>query len=215
MNKMKRRLLPALIIALLALPTLLVFAKELGSLTVSGPGIKGEMTINDPKFTLEQSGFFDQSAFAKAPTNLNLDAGYSITAHLNMDGKIVPFAQMMYYPTEEGQSSYIHYTARLQGEALQPADDWYALSQSADTALRALMTANNVTLQSALVAASVKSESAAAEAPAASAAQPAVVPVTSSASDQSTYVILALAVTTVLLIGAGLTLRRRNVRAAS
>lgn len=214
MNKMKRRLLPALIIALLALPTLLVFAKELGSLTVSGPGIKGEMTINDPKFTLEQSGFFDQSAFAKAPTNLNLDAGYSITAHLNMDGKIVPFAQMMYYPTEEGQSSYIHYTARLQGEALQPADDWYVLSQSADTALRALMTANDVTVQSALVAASVKSESAA-EAPAASAAQPAVVPVTSSASDQSTYVILALAVTTVLLIGAGLTLRRRNVRAAS
>lgn len=206
MNKMKRRLLPALIIALLAIPTFAVLAKEMGSLTVSGPGIKGELSISDPKFTLEQTGFFDQSVQAEPPKGLNRDAGYNIMAYLNLDGEIVPFAQMVYYATSEGQPAYVHYTAHLQGETLQPADEWYTLSRTADAAFRALMTANNVTLQSAIAAAPVKSESL---------SEPAVVPVTSSAPVQSTYIVLAVAATVILLAGAGLVIRRRNIRTAS
>jgi len=62
MNKTKRHILfLILVITLLAIPTFVVFAKELGMLTISGPGIKGELTLNDPKamLKLEQSGFFD------------------------------------------------------------------------------------------------------------------------------------------------------------
>jgi hypothetical protein len=70
MNRTKRYTLSLiLIIALLAISTSVVFAKELGLLTISGPGIKGELTLKDPNDTmkLEQSGFFDQAVLAKPP----------------------------------------------------------------------------------------------------------------------------------------------------
>src|SRR5215216_2031189 len=156
MNKAKKSILFLLLVtALLAIPTFVVFAKELGMLTISGPGIKGEVTLNDPKamMNLEQSGFFDEATLSKPPENLNLEAGYTITAHLNLDGKVVPFVQMVYYPTNEGQAGYLHYIGRLEGETLQPVDEWHLMRLDADKAFRNLMAANNITLQTALVTA--------------------------------------------------------------
>jgi len=125
MNKAKKSILFLLVVlALLAIPTLVVFAKELGALTISGPGIKGEVTLKDPKamMNLEQSGFFDEAVLSKPPENLNLNAGYTITAHLNLDGKVVPFVKMVYYPTNEGQAGYVHYVGRLDGQTLKDVD---------------------------------------------------------------------------------------------
>ena len=216
MNKIKRQLwLLLLVLVLLAIPTIVVFAKELGSLTITGPGINGELTVSDSNFTLEKSGFFDQAALTKVPEDLDLTAGYSITAHLNLDGKIVPFVQMVYYPTEEGQPAYLHYTGRLEGDALQAVDEWGILNRNADGALRALLTANKVTVQSALVVAPVV-----AEAPVEAAAVPAVaaesetVPVTAQAPVQISYVILGI-LAAILLAGAGLMIRRRTMRTTS
>ncbi len=207
MNKTKRHILSlTMLIALLAIPTLTVFAKELGLLTISGPGIKGELTLSDPKdmMNLEQSGFFDQAVLAKPPSGLG--EGYQITAHLNLDGKIVPFVEMVYYPTDAGQPGYVHYTGRLNGETLQKVDEWNILTRDADTAFRGLMTANNITLQSALIKAP------AAVAPVAPVAvEPVVAPAVSSMTAQPPYVILALIATILVLVGASLALRRRTV----
>lgn len=207
MNKTKRHILTlTMLIGLLAIPTLVVFAKELGLLTISGPGIKGELTLSDPKdmMKLEQSGFFDQAVLAKAPTGLG--EGYSITAHLNLDGKIVPFVEMIYYPTEAGQPGYVHYTGRLNGETLQKVDEWNILARDADTAFRGLMTANNIIIQSALIKAP------AAVAPVAPAAvEPVVAPAVSPRPVQPPYVIFALVATILVIAGAGLALRRRTV----
>ena len=207
MNKTKRHILTlTMLIGLLAIPTLVVFAKELGLLTISGPGIKGELTLSDPKdmMKLEQSGFFDQAVLTKAPTGLG--EGYSITAHLNLDGKIVPFVEMVYYPTEAGQPGYVHYTGRLNGETLQKVDEWNILTRASDDAFRSLMTANNITLQSALIKAP------AAVAPVAPAVvEPVVAPAVSLGSIQPPYMILALVATILVIAGAGLALRRRTV----
>jgi hypothetical protein len=207
MNKTKRHILSLImLISLLAIPTLAVFAKELGLLTISGPGIKGELTLSDPKdmMKLEQSGFFDQAVLAKPPSGLG--EGYQITAHLNLDGKIVPFVEMVYYPTDAGQPGYVHYTGRLNGETLQKVDEWNILTRDADTAFRELMTGNNITLQSALIKAP------AAVAPAAPVAgEPLVAPAVSSRTVQPPYVILALIATILVLAGAGLALRRRTI----
>lgn len=207
MNKTKRHILPLImLISLLAIPTLVVFAKELGLLTISGPGIKGELTLSDPKdmTKLEQSGFFDQAVLAKAPAGLG--EGYAITAHLNLDGKIVPFVEMVYYPTDAGQPGYVHYTGRLNGETLQKVDEWNILTRNADTAFRGLMTANNIILQSALIKAP------AAVAPVApQVVEPAVASAVSPRPVQPPYVILALVATIVVLAGAGLALRRGTV----
>jgi hypothetical protein len=207
----KHLLLVFLILSLLAISTSVVFAKELGLLTISGPGIKGEVSLNDhdAMMNLEQSGFFDQAFLSKPPEGLG--EGYNITAHLNLDGKLVPYIQMIYYPTNEGQSAYIHYTARLEGDTLQPLDEWHLLNRKADTALRDVMTANKITVQSALVKAPevvVPAQESVAE-PAA--VEPAVSPASSPAPIRMPYLIPALVVSILALMGLGLVVRRRIV----
>ena len=153
MNKTKRYILSLIVlIGLLAIPTLAVFAKELGLLTISGPGIRGELTLNGPGQwgKLEDSSFFVQENFIEqAPENLG--QGYTLIASLELDGKMTPFVKMVYYPAEKGQPGYFHYTARLDGKALQPLDDWGISSLQGDQAFRALMHSNNITVQSAIL----------------------------------------------------------------
>ena len=211
MNKVNKHILFLfLIIALLAISTSVVFAKELGLLTISGPGIKGEVSLNDhdAMMNLEQSGFFDQAALSKPPKDLG--EGYNITAHLNLDGKLVPYIQMVYYPTNEGQSGYIHYPARLEGETLQAIDEWHLLNSKADGALRDAMTANNITVQSALIQAPAAVEPVK-ESVAAPAVESVAAPAASPAPTQMPYLIPALVVTILALMGAALALRRRTV----
>jgi len=207
MNKAKKSILfLLLVITLLAIPTFVVFAKELGMLTISGPGIKGELTLKDPKamMNLEQSGFFDQATLSKPPKNLNLDAGYKITAHLNLDGKVVPFVQMVYYPTNEGQAGYVHYIGRLDGETLKTVDEWHLMRLDADKALRNLMAANNITVQSALITAPVAVAPAAVE-------EPVTAPVVTPEPVQTPYLIPIAIAVLLLLAGAGFVLRRRTI----
>jgi hypothetical protein len=211
MNKVNKHILFLfLVIALLTISTSVVLAKELGLLTISGPGIKGEVSLNDHEamMDLERSGFFDQAVLSKRPKDLG--EGYNITAHLNLDGKLVPYIQMVYYPTNEGQSAYVHYTSRLEGEALLPVDEWHLLNRKADGALRDLMTANNIIVQSALITAPAAVEPAK-EPVAAAAVEPVASTAASPAPAQMPYLIPALVVSLLALMGAALALRRRTV----
>ena len=213
MNRTKRHVLAlALAIALLAIPTI-VFAKELGSLTISGPGIKGEVTLDHPggMRKLEGSGFFDQAKPIKPPEKLG--EGYNITANLNLDGKLVPFVQMVYYPATEG-AGYVHYTGRLNGESLQSVDQWGQLSPDAEAAFRGLMDFYNITLQPAVpvVAPAVVApaiESAKSEEQ--TAIEPASVPAVTSAPSQARNVEAALIASILILLGAGLLFRRQAI----
>jgi len=216
MNRTQRRIwFLILMIALLVIPSTVVFAKELGLLTITGPGIKGEISLNnhDDMMNLEQSGFFDQARSVKPPENLG--QGYNITAHLNLDGKLVPMVQMVYYPAEEGQTGYVHYTGRLNGETLQTVDQWGQLPAPAEAALRNLMTANKITIQPAVGLAPAAVAPAVVE-PAKveeqAAVQPASAPVvaTTTIPQQAYYVGAALAASILVLLGAGVLLRRRT-----
>jgi hypothetical protein len=197
--------------ALLAISTYVVFAKELGLLTISGPGIKGDVSLKDPEamMDLERSGFFDQAFLAKPPKGLG--EGYNITAHLNLDGKMTPYIEMVYYPTSEGQSAYIHYTGRLEGETLQPVDEWHLLNRTADGALRDLLTASNITVQSALItapAAVAPVKEPAKEPASAPAAEPVKAP---AAPVPAPGLIIALVAGILALTGVALAVRRRTV----
>ena len=214
MNR-KRVWFLVLMIALLLIPSTVAFAKELGLLTITGPGIKGEVSLNnhDDMMKLEQSGFFDQTSFVKPPENLG--AGYNITAHLNLDGKLVPMVEMVYYPAEEGQAGYVHYTGRLTGESIEPVDEWGQMPPAAETALREIMTANKIVIQPAIVAAPAVVAPAAVEAARSEeqtvvkepVAAPANVPTTVPPRPYYTAAALALLL---IAIGAGLALRRRT-----
>lgn len=221
MNRTKRHLLVAAVtLALLTIPTFVVFAKELGSLTISGPGIDGEISINHSSglMKLQQSGFFDQLSAVKPPDNLG--AGYKITAYLNLDSKAVPFVEMIYYATDNGQPGYVHYTARFNGDSLQKVDEWGKLNKDADTAFIGLMAQYDITLQPAIVSVPAPVNSAAnavaqsGQVPAESSEQttnqkPASVPRVSSIP--TSYIILAVIAALLLLAGTGLAMRRRAV----
>ncbi len=198
MNKTRRLTLAfVLTLALLAIPTALAAAKELASLTISGPGIQGEVTLDDAKsmMSLQQAGFFDTYAFVKPPEGLG--QGYNLMTQLNLDGKIVPFVQIVYYPAAAGQSGYMHWTGRLDTNTMQlnPADEWSSVTPAVGTAFRELMAAHGVTLQVA-VAASPASGASAANLPAA----------------QPSPLVLALLGAGLLLIAAALIWRRRVLK---
>jgi hypothetical protein len=189
-------------------------------LTISGPGIKGEVSLNDhdAMMSLEQTGFFSTSALAKAPDDINLDQGYNITAHLNLDGQLVPFVQMVYYPTSPTQPGYVHYIGRLEGESLRTVDEWSLLNRQADRALRVVLEDNNITLQSALAASAVvpsvakpqtDTEPVVAAQPVTD-TQPVAAPAAASAPGQFPYIVLATLAGAMLLAGALFAIRRRT-----
>jgi hypothetical protein len=188
-----------LAILMLSISTV-AFAKELGLLTIAGPGIKGELAMKDQKVitTLESSGFFDQTGLVQPPKNLNLEAGYLVTAYLNLDGNVLPYVQMSYYAADQGQPGYVHFTGRLAGEALQPVDEWRMLTPNADNTFRGLMSTHNVVLQSALITVP--------------AAAPATQPVTIAVAPvRAPQVLVATLAAMLLLAGVGMSLKRRAV----
>ena len=207
MNRTKRHILSAILAVALLLVPGTVFAKELGLLTISGPGIKGEVTVEDASVlrNLEASGFFAENIRLKQVPE-NLGEGYTITSRLNLDGQMTPFVEMVYYPIEEGQPGYIHVTGRLDGTSLREVDEWSTLPAEADKFFRIVMKAKDVTLQSAIVAAPAAEVAAPQAQPQ---VQPASAPVLSSAPVQVPYAALAFAAVILAVFGAALMLRRR------
>ena len=203
MNKNQRRtLLIVLAILLLVFPTMLVAAKELNYLTISGPGIKNELTLKDPEdmMKLQESGFFDAPLNAKIPENLG--EGYTVTAHLNMDGQIVPFVEMVYYPAEEGEQGYINVTGRFNGESVSVVNEWGKIRPQSETVLRGLIATTGIAIQPAVPAVVVSAPVVEQQAEAAS------VPVTSPARAETSWLILAGILLTTLV--AAFALRNRT-----
>jgi hypothetical protein len=199
MNKAKRLTLSfVLVLALLAIPTMLAAAKELSSLTISGPGIQGEVSLSGPEATgkLTQIGFFNTTSFVQPPENLG--QGYNLTAYLNLDGKIVPWLQMVYYPAADGQSGYMHWTGRLNGDTMQlsPADEWSRVSPMVGQGFRDLLAEHGVTLQVAVPASEA-------------AAQPASAATSSTIPFQPSALTLALIGAGLIVVAGGLVWRRR------
>ena len=208
MKPTHRTLFTLLVLALLLVPTFAVLAKELGQLTISGPGIDDEMTINDPSEiqSLWEAGIIDTNGFVKPPEGLG--QGYTITAHMYLDtDALIPVVQMVYYPGEPGQQGYLHIVQRLNtGDTMSPADEWTRMSLSADKALRTVMQAHGVELATAFTAAAAAP---AVEAAAEPAADPVSVPASTTAPAPVPATIAWIVIAGVL--GAMLFLGRRSL----
>lgn len=145
-----------LALAVLLIPGMLAAAKELSSLTVSGPGINGVLTLNEAQglLRLQQYGFFgtttDTTTLPGVPQQLG--QGYAVAGYLNLDGTPIPFVQGVYFPAIAGQQGYIHFTGGFDGATMKPTqvDRWAVVSPAAAAAFSQMVAAQGVTLQPAV-----------------------------------------------------------------
>jgi hypothetical protein len=145
-GRSKLALVLVFILTILLASAGLVWAKELGALVVSGPGIKGEVEIDGQQSLskLDQSGFFDASKIVKAPEGLG--EGYKITQFLIMESGPIEWQGMVYYPGAEGQDSFLYWAGPLNKDAPQVSDQWTIVQPAADQAFRSLLKAYGVTV---------------------------------------------------------------------
>jgi hypothetical protein len=134
------------------IPAGIVAAKELGALSVSGPGIKGELLIEDGDqlVELEQSGFLEGS-FVKSPPD-GLGEGYAITQFLNMEAGPIEWQQLVYYPAAPGEQGYLYRVGPLNPDAPQAADQWRRIKPAANDLFRSILESHKVAVESAVPA---------------------------------------------------------------
>ena len=139
-----------LVLSLLVLPTVLVFAKSISSLTISGPGIKGEIKLDEPEAMqrLLETGFLF-GEYSLAPKSDDPGEGYRILAYLYQDGPTVPFVELTYYPSAKGQAGLVNYTARLKSDGMDmaPVDDWRRVPSTVAEQVYAVFASQGVMLQ--------------------------------------------------------------------
>ncbi|HKZ54712.1 MAG TPA: hypothetical protein VJ123_04475 [Anaerolineales bacterium] len=135
-----------LAVAALLISTASVWAKELSALTISGPGIDGEITLDDPEAMrqLEKSGFLDLSLRVRQPAE-ELGTGYSITLYLILEDGPMPWMAREYYPGAVEHPGYMHLVGASEDLGFQP-DEWYRVSPAAEAAFADLMAAHGVVI---------------------------------------------------------------------
>ncbi len=170
-----------------------VAAKELGALGISGPGIKGELKLDNAgeMMKLEQSGFFDLSHSIKAPQGLG--EGYTIVRYLHMEEGLIAWDKLGYFPDPAGKQGYLNY----QGSVDKNHDGmatigWYRVGLGTDQVFQGLLAAHGVAVAasaSALTASTAKQPPV--ESKANVVAQPAAGPAAGPATDSNAVAVPA------------------------
>jgi hypothetical protein len=145
MKKTRLQAVSGMVLAiLLAIPAGMALAKELGGLTISGPGIQGTLTMDDPEAMreLEQTGFLEPSKSVNLPKGLG--EGYILTILLNLEDGPQPWIRVAYYPGQAGQSSYFNFVYLMEGSINKPGGEWYLAEPKVESALRELLGAHGV-----------------------------------------------------------------------
>jgi len=135
-----------LVAALLLTPTAIVAAKELGALTISGPGIKGELRVDGTQemARLDGAGFFDLSRKVEAPQGLG--EGYTIVRYLNMEDGLVAWDKIVYYPDPAGGSDYIYYAGGIDKNNQGYSTGWYRARTGSAQVFQSVLAAHGVTI---------------------------------------------------------------------
>lgn len=110
-------------------------------ITLSGPGIIGELTL-----TAQKPGEFAALGMAtledvqrgpvEAPTNAGI--GYEMTRSFQDGKRYVPFDRVRYYPGPEGERSYVYVVGIVNGSS-EYDGKWFYATLRGNAALRALL----------------------------------------------------------------------------
>lgn len=132
---MKKRLVLALTLALLLIPTIVLAKGSFDYIEVKGPGITGNIVITNPALTEDFFAFADFSA-GSIPAPDNAGQGYEVIRVYLVDEKDRPFDMLEYYP----YTGYVHYIGLAEGTS-EYDGQWFVANPAADAPFRSALAA--------------------------------------------------------------------------
>jgi hypothetical protein len=143
--KITRRIIWIGLALSLLIPTTLVAAKELGKITITGPGISGVLIVDDPDElqTLIEGDIMDFTTAVPAPEEPG--EGYILTMHLKMEQDIQPMLQLTYYPDQAGGPGLFNAVILMpESGKVDPAGKWYQVPGRTERTIMKMLASHGV-----------------------------------------------------------------------
>ncbi len=142
-----RRISWIVIVLSLLIPTMLVSAKELGKITITGPKISGTLIIDDPDELNRLSGeaIMDYTTQVSAPASPG--EGYVMTIYMRMEEDLRPALQLTYYPNQvDGQGFFNSVILMPESGTVDRAGKWYQVPRRTESSLKKMLVSHGVTI---------------------------------------------------------------------
>jgi hypothetical protein len=148
-RRLSHVLLCTIIVAtsLLALPHRVNAKGPAARITITGPGLTGEVVIED-RATLDTLSMAALEDFLAPLTDIpeNLGPGYELTRFYQDDnGSYIPFDRVMYYPDRSGQGGYVLYEGIVNGWSGNDGR-WFPARPASDVVMRRVLADHGVVL---------------------------------------------------------------------
>lgn len=136
--KVMRTIIVVLVLSLLT--TGMVLAKGAPSkVTISGPGLPGEVEITDPKLLQAFSFFQFENIEQRIETPSEPGEGYVVTRYVENGAKLIPWDRAIYYPRRTDELGVVFLEGLIGPSSSQFDGYWYRASQEGDTAMRQIL----------------------------------------------------------------------------
>jgi len=135
------------LLALTLIPAATAFAKEVGKLTITGPGIKTPIEITDRAKLLDQneSMYNYEAGSPNRPAWITDKSPYFEIARDFMDGdKVLATDRLHYYPAADGKIGAIQYVGMDDPGFSDQNNQWFPMNPSGDEWLKGVLAKNGV-----------------------------------------------------------------------
>ena len=130
--------------------SLLIFSVALAKgppskVTISGPGLAGEVEITDPDQLLAFSFFQFENIARKIEPPPTIGEGYVVTRYAQDGTKLVAWDRVIYYPGASGEVGIVFLEGIIGSSASEFDGYWYWASRDGDTVMRKILAEQKVT----------------------------------------------------------------------
>lgn len=137
MSRFRGLLLVLSLLTLLILPWTITRAKEVVSVTVSGPGLTGETDLTEMDLIEPVAEMRTLDRFDDAPKDIG-ERYFVLGLNVGTGQEIVATTVYHYYPTSDPDIGYLYYAEVINGYS-DAEGDWFQLEADSNRALREVL----------------------------------------------------------------------------
>lgn len=143
-RKIMRSLVVVLILSLLTFSS--VLAKGAPSqVTISGPGLVGEVEVNDPDLLQAFSFFQFENIYRKIEPPQQPGEGYVVTRYVQDGTQLIAWDRAIYYPGPPDEVGIVFLEGLIGPSASEFDGHWYRASWDGEAAMRQILAEQGVT----------------------------------------------------------------------